>query len=52
MKLTYEKLEAEIWAARKRFKKDKDFIPFIAGWIWGLINDYGGRGNDGEADLS
>jgi len=39
IKWSYEKIEAELWAARSRYKKDRDFIPFIAGWIWGLIND-------------
>jgi hypothetical protein len=38
-KWTYDKLEKELWAARKRFKTDKEFIPFIAGWFWNLLQD-------------
>ena len=38
-KFTLQKIERELWEARRRFEKDNDFIKFIAGWLWSHMAD-------------
>lgn len=37
--LTYDQLIAELWQARKRFKKDGELVNFLAGWIWSHMGE-------------